>query len=119
MRLGSDTYYDAGEVSVQHSAVFVVTSVYLQEVGPEVLHDGLVIIGPFAEGCDAKHIFRMDTLRTHHRIRTISELLTPCQAWTAGDQFCLKNVRQNHNQYDSFGGMTKRRTEEKHQVNAL
>ena len=91
----SNTYHDAGEMSVQHSAVFVVTSVYLQEVGPEVLHNGLVIIGSFAEGRDAKHIFRMDTLRGHQRIRTISELLTPCQAWTAGDQFYLKNVRQD------------------------
>lgn len=95
MGLGSSTHHDAGEMSIQHSTVFVVPSVHLQEMCPEILYHGLVIIGPFAEGCDTKHILRMDTVCAHQRIRTISELSILCQAWTAGDQFYLKNVRQD------------------------
>ena len=40
-------------MSIQHPTVLIVSSMNLQEMSTEVLNDGLVIVGPIAEGRDA------------------------------------------------------------------
>jgi hypothetical protein len=44
---------DRREVRIEYAAVFVVPTVYLQEMGAEILDDRLVIVGAVAEGGDA------------------------------------------------------------------
>jgi hypothetical protein len=40
-------------MSIQHPSILIVSSMDLQEMSAEVLNDGLVIVGPIAEGRDA------------------------------------------------------------------
>lgn len=47
------TYHYTRKMSIQHPAILIVPSMNLQEMSTEVLNDGLVIVGPVAEGRDA------------------------------------------------------------------
>jgi hypothetical protein len=47
------THHYTRKMSIQHPSILIVSSMDLQEMSAEVLNDGLVIVGPIAEGRDA------------------------------------------------------------------
>ena len=59
----AQTYHNTRKMSIQNTTVLVITAVYLQEMGAEVLHYRLVIVCSVSEGGDAEE--------HHHKIISV------------------------------------------------